>query len=287
MEVKTVEVLPKIFDCFGRPVKGKGRARRKASSVTPVDSYSERNEVCRCLYRRKTLLATLGLSTGFFIDILSERTKAETVKDIQAAYDRYASEYDELDDGMAADFLRLPELRRSLLRRASGNVLEVGVGTGINLPLYDKRKVSSVTGVDLSVGMLHEAEQRVRRIGSDGLVTLQQADVESLPFADSSFDAVVDTFSLCVYPDPLQALREMARVLRPGGSVLLLAHTRSTFTPLAVYQDATAQVVRRMGRGCEWNQDVGGLAASAGLEVVEQERHLGGLISLVVAHPAA
>jgi len=114
-------------------------------------------------------------------------------------------------------------------------------------------------------------------------LAVHQASVQNLPFEDSSFDSVVDTFSLCVYPDPLAALREMRRVVKPGGRVFLLEHNRSPNPLLGAYQDVTAGPVAAMSKGCVYNQDVRRLAESAGLEVVRVTPALGGLIQAVEA----
>ncbi len=108
--------------------------------------------------------------------------------------------------------------------RATGQVLEVAVGTGLNLAHYPEGV--SLTGLDLTPEMLEIARQRAREIGRD--VTLKEGDAHSLPFADGSFDTVVCTYSLCGIPDPNRALSEMKRVLRPGGKLVLVDHIVST-----------------------------------------------------------
>jgi len=202
-------------------------------------------------------------------------------------YDSYAGTYDDLDAGLAADAFGIPKMRQQLLGLASGNVLEVGVGTGINLPLYDRTRVAHVTGVDLSPGMLQQAGRRVDGSGLSGLVDLKRGDVAALPFDSDQFDCVVDTFSLCVFTRPAAALAEMARVVKPGGQVLLLEHSRSGFAPLSWYQDITADAVAANGKGCYWNQDLDALLREAGLHAVRQDSQLGGLIRLVVAQRTA
>jgi SAM-dependent methyltransferase len=132
---------------------------------------------------------------------------------ISRAYDGYAASYDDLDGGaFAADTLGLDATRRALLAKARGDVLELGVGTGLNLPGYDATRVASLTAVDISQGMLEKAEARARTQGlfvdarGKSAVTFAVADAERLPFPDASFDCVVDTFSLCVFADPEAAL---------------------------------------------------------------------------------
>ena len=94
---------------------------------------------------------------------------------------------------------------------------------------------------------------------------------------------MVDTFSLCVFPDPGAALRSMAACLRPGGTLLLLEHSRSTLAPLGWYQDITAPAVMATGKGCRWNDNVSQLVQAAGLEIQQSEAHVGGLIVSMVA----
>ena len=139
------------------------------------------------------------------------------------SYDAFAARYDALDGGGAAQALGIPELRSLALGRAAGPVLQVGVGTGLNLPFYDSTRCPTVVAVDLSAGMLREAEATRKRLSLDH-ISLRQMDVGELGFPDGSFDTVVDTFSLCVFPNPERALAEMARVCKKGGTLLLIEH---------------------------------------------------------------
>lgn len=249
--------------------------------------------------------------------------------DIAGAYDKYASTYDVLDGGaFARDTLGLDALRRDLLGRASGEVLELGVGTGLNLPGYDMRRLESLTAVDISNGMLAQARERADSLGlrvqteaewavakevetqakllaiaaasADGApappppppkpkdprppVRLMLADAEALPFPDGSFDCVIDTFSLCVIENPDKALAEVKRVLRPGGTALLIEHSKSATVPLlGAYQELTGAAVKSLAKGCAWNQDVLRLLNEAGLRVVSAEPSLLGTITTIEA----
>ncbi|MBB5849976.1 ubiquinone/menaquinone biosynthesis C-methylase UbiE [Amycolatopsis umgeniensis] len=112
--------------------------------------------------------------------------------------------------------------------KATGEILEVAVGTGLNLPLYPGDVM--LTGIDLSDGMLDIARGRAERLGHP--VTLRRADAHDLPFDAGSFDTVVCTLGLCAIPDDGKALREMTRVLRPGGLLILLDHIASSSRPV-------------------------------------------------------
>ena len=201
-------------------------------------------------------------------------------------YDGYASTYDDLDDGQIAKTLGMADQRRAAVSLARGKTLEVGVGTGINLQYYVPERLQSLSLIDLSPGML--AQARRKRIGSGtGMATVPTSFVvgnaEELPFEDATFDSVVDTFSMCVYENPQRALSEMARVLKPGGTLLLLEHSKSKSVPLlGAYQDLTAGPAASLGgKGCVYNQDVDGLISNVGtgaLQVVERVEFLGGLI---------
>ena len=108
-------------------------------------------------------------------------------------------------------------------------------------------------------------------------------DAESLPFPVSTFDTTVDTFGLCVVSDPLQALKEMARVTKPQGQVLLLEHTRSHHAAVGRYQDITAGPVAALGKGCMWNQDVLSMVSHAGLQVQQVQHYMGATVSAIAA----
>jgi len=118
--------------------------------------------------------------------------------------------------------------REWVCSRAAGQVLEVAIGTGRNLPYYPSDV--TLTGIELSPAMLAVAQQRAAELGRE--VELRRGDAEALPFADASFDTVVCTLSLCAIPDHGKAIAEMARVLRPGGRLLLLDHIGSRWWPV-------------------------------------------------------
>lgn len=140
----------------------------------------------------------------------------------QRRYDRIAPIYDALESIM--ERRRFRGWRREIWSRVEGGqVLEVGVGTGKNLPYYTPE--AEITAIDISERMLERARRRAERM--DVEVELAVADVQHLPHDEDSFDTVVGTFVFCSVPDPLEGLREVRRVLRPGGRLLLLEHVLS------------------------------------------------------------
>ena len=226
------------------------------------------------LLRRHIAAATLP----FIFAPISSSSAADSYN-----YDAAAASYDSLDGGPLAEALGLKSLRSTATGLCRGKTLEVGVGTGLNLPLYDAKVTASLTAVDLSSGMLREASKAPSRLP----VELLQMNAEALKFADASFDAVLDTFSLCVYGDPAAALAEMRRVCKPSGRVVLLEHQRSTANAaLGWYQDATAGAASKLGgKGCVYNQRVEELAARAGLEVVKRTEAVAGTVALLETRP--
>jgi len=124
------------------------------------------------------------------------------------------------------------DTRTWVCQQASGNVLEVAVGTGLNLGCYPDH--IRLTGVDFSPAMLERARDRARKLGRT--VELRAGDAHALEFPDGSFDTVVCTFSLCAIPDERQAVAEMGRVLRPGGLLLLADHIASSAWPVRAVQ---------------------------------------------------
>jgi len=204
---------------------------------------------------------------------------AWTAAELREAYDRFARWYDFTLAPVEWTLLR--RLRRRLLRRVGGRVLEVAAGTGRNLPHYPPH-VEELVLVDLSPEMLARARRRAARLGRP--VRFEVGDAQALGFPDRSFDTVVSALSTCTFPDPVTALREMARVCRAGGRILLLEHGRSDRAWLGRWQDRTAPAHARH-LGCHWNREPLQLVRQAGLEVVEVERYALGIVHLIEARP--
>ena len=152
--------------------------------------------------------------------------------------------------------------RRRVLPVAEGRVVEVGFGSGLNLPFYDPAKVVEVIGVDPSTTMLKRAEVRIA--ASPIPVSIEALSSEALPFDDGDADSLVCTFSLRTIPDPRAALREMRRVLKPGGRLIFAEHGASPDPAVRRWQDRLNGVWGRIAGGCNINRPILTLLEQAG-----------------------
>jgi ubiquinone/menaquinone biosynthesis C-methylase UbiE len=176
-----------------------------------------------------------------------------------ALYDRVAAVSER--GGMA-------DRRRALLAAAHGRVLEVGAGTGLNLEHYPET-IGELVLVEPERAMARKLAARVGELGRPAHIV--EASAEKLPFDDGSFDTVVCTLVLCSVDDPASGLRELRRVLRPGGAFLFLEHVRSDDARTARRQDRLNPIWRFIGNGCNCNRRTLSLI-EAEFSVVEAER---------------
>ena len=163
-------------------------------------------------------------------------------RQVERAYELYAPVYDVIFDWIFAPG-RAAAIRELALQ-SSDTVLEVGIGTGLNLPLYPAH--CRLTGIDLSSEMLDKAIDRVQQLTMPN-VTLKVMDATSLDFADNEFDKAVATYTISAVPDPVAVLREMRRVVRPGGKIVILNHFRSERRVTGWVEDLVAPVCTRLG----------------------------------------
>jgi ubiquinone/menaquinone biosynthesis C-methylase UbiE len=180
-------------------------------------------------------------------------------------YDRVAAVYDLYTAPMEA--LGGRRARQRLFGRARGRVLELGIGTGLSLPFYPPG--AGLTGIDISPRMLARARRRAERMGLKA--DLEVADIEQLPFPDASFDTVTAACVFCSVGDPVRGLREAARVMRPGGQVLLYEHVRPRNPVLGKLTDLVSPLTRRLF-GPELNRPTERNVETAGLRITEVRR---------------
>lgn len=155
-------------------------------------------------------------------------------------YQRISGIYDLMET--AAEIQFRPWRERLWSLAAGPKILDAGVGTGKNMPYYPED--TQITGVDLTPGMLVQAKKRAKRLGLN--VDLQLGDVQDLKFEDDVFDTAVATFVFCSVPDPILGFKELGRVVKPGGQILLLDHVRSEIPPLGSVMDAANPLLVRM-----------------------------------------
>jgi ubiquinone/menaquinone biosynthesis C-methylase UbiE len=173
--------------------------------------------------------------------------------------------------------------RQWVCSRATGQTLEVAIGTGLNLPFYGENV--QLTGIDFSPAILAVARDRARRLGHP--VDLREADALALPFPDASFDTAVCTFSLCAIPDDGRAVTEMSRVLRPGGLMLLADHIEGSDWPARAIQRGLELLTVPL-QGEHFTRRPLRHIQAAGLRIEQRDRFKLGVIERLAARkPAA
>jgi ubiquinone/menaquinone biosynthesis C-methylase UbiE len=159
--------------------------------------------------------------------------------------------------------------REKIVPRASGTILEIGIGTGLNLPYYDPARVDRLIGLDPSERSWKLAGERARNLAFP--VEFIGLPGEEIPLADDSVDTIVMTYSLCTIPDPIKALAGMARVLRPGGVLLFTEHGRAPDAAVRRWQDRLDRPWGALAGGCHLNRDIPALLGEGGFVSTELE----------------
>lgn len=163
----------------------------------------------------------------------------------------------------------ITEQRDRIVPRARGRVLELGIGSGRNLPLYDPEEVEIVWGVDPSPELYRMAAPRAAGLSFPVRFFVRAADEPGLPLAEGSIDTVVITYAMCTIPDPAGALREARRTLGPEGRLLFAEHGRSPDPAVRRWQERVTPAWSKVTGGCRLDRDPLAILAAAGFEVRE------------------
>lgn len=159
--------------------------------------------------------------------------------------------------------------RSQLVPLAQGRVLEIGIGSGLNLGFYDPQRVEVVVGVDPSAAMQRLARERAARCQMPvEMIALELGQIQA---ADACFDDIVCTFTLCTIPDAVAALREMRRVLKPGGRLLFCEHGLAPDLPVVRWQKRLTPLWKPLAGGCHLDRDIPALIAAGGFHIRQLE----------------
>ena len=159
--------------------------------------------------------------------------------------------------------------REKVVPLARGRVLEVGIGSGLNLPYYDATKVTRLWGLDPSLEMKRMAEEAARSMSFD--VEFIGLPGEEIPLEDNTVDTVLITYTLCTIPETDPALREMARVLKPGGELIFCEHGTAPDESVRRWQDRINPIWKRLGGGCHLNRAIPDLIEQGGFRIKGME----------------
>lgn len=214
-------------------------------------------------------------------DDMSQGTGSVERNRIRAIYDQKAPTYDRTVG--RGEKLMLGDFRERYGAELRGRTLEIAIGSGLNLPYYSAA-VTRAVGIDLSAGMLAQARRRAAELGR--AVDLAQMDAQRLAFPDDTFDTVAVSLALCTIPDPAAALREMARVCRPEGRIVLLEHVLSPVWPVAALERLLSPL-QEHAIACHLDRSTIALAEELGFRIESERRRLAGVFRLAVARPPA
>ena len=174
----------------------------------------------------------------------------------------------------------LAPVRHRVIPLATGDVLEVGVGTGMNAPIYDWERVRTFIGIEPDPHMMRRARPRFAAHDAE----LVQCGAEAMPFEDASFDTVIVTFTLCTIPDVQDAIAEIRRVLRPDGVLHFAEHTASDHAPMRAVQQLLNAVWGCCAGGCHLDRDACALLKSGGFTIDSLHGHGRGPLNLTPVH---
>jgi len=194
---------------------------------------------------------------------------------IRKRYDRVAKIYDIFEQPM--EIMALKKWRVVVMKELKGNVLEVGVGTGKNIPYYPDG--IEITAIDFSNRMLSKARKKAEMLQKE--VTLIQMDAQSMSFPDNTFDSVFTTCVFCSVPDPVQGLKEIRRVCKPNGKIILIEHVRSEKKAIGLLMDLFNPVTVNL-YGANINRRTVNNVRTAGFTNVEVTDLAGDIVKKIV-----
>jgi len=202
---------------------------------------------------------------------MSEQPEATTPSQNNLTSRRFFANFYERTSRSSGEQNFMSPLRKEVVGQVHGVVLEIGAGNGLNFAFYDPDTVERVEAIEPNSTMLSYA--RKRAVTARVPINLTQAPVESLPFADESFDSAVVTLVFCSVGDPLSGLGEVKRVLKPGGALLMVEHVRAHSTIVASMQNIVTPITRLVAGNCHWNRDTERTVKQAGFKI-EQRRDI-------------
>jgi len=159
----------------------------------------------------------------------------------------------------------IEEIRQRIIPQAKGNVLEIGVGPGVNFAHYDPATVNRVYALEPNPGMLRRAEEQRGRTQLD--IEFLDFPGERIPLPDASIDTIVSTFTLCTIPGVLEALEGIQRVLRPGGKLIFFEHGLSPDSCVRRWQERSEPLFRWAFEGCHVTRDIPSLIGKSGFNI--------------------
>lgn len=234
--------------------------------------YKDKNwaEKCEewCKKNRSCNLEITKHATNIkMIKMLKKNSKNldKETKTVRKRYDRLSRFYDWLEKGIEKK--HFAKWRKNMFKGLRGKILEIGVGTGKNLPYY--RKEAYVIGIELSARMLKKAREKLKKLRNKN-IKLMQMDAQKLRFRDNSFDYVVCTFVLCSVPDPVKTLKEMGRVCKKNGNIVMIEHVLSDNMFIAFFLHIHNPITRTLF-GFNVNRKTSENIKKAGLKIKNEE----------------
>lgn len=198
-------------------------------------------------------------------------------EDIKRRYNRISSIYEQMDRMIKEEW------REALLSLVSGNVLEVGIGTGANLSFYPST-ISSLTGIDFSEKMLKHARNKVMRERYSFPIELMEGDIQAIPFPDDTFDSIISSCVFCSVADPIKGLQELRRVCKTTGRIYMLEHMRSDNKVVGIVMDILNPITVRLW-GANINRETIKTLEFCGLKVEKDTYRMGSIFRELVVNP--